>query len=347
MALNQFPYTNVHELNLDYIIKKLKDFEAELANIEDYNPRIAAVETAIASINSSLLTIENSLTALNRRCTTIENSVDDVKKSINNLYENVAQDIAAIQREVDSIRVQYITLKSYVDVRDQNVLNESKNFTLERIAALLDYFEDPGIVYVVNPFTGEIQSIQQFIDSLADYLRYGALTAGEYDSLNLTATEFDEMQIKALEYDMFGKYAIAFLHQAFITVGDLNATLADYATKEELTDKADKSALSNYATLAQIKVQNPITGKLGTLQEAVDSLAEFHKNGITATEFDDLELTATQFDNLLITAFNYDFNSKILLAQAGIITLLTGLTASEYDSLYKDLTGRVYVTQMI
>lgn len=345
--LNQIPYTNTHELNLDWIIHKLKDFEQELASIEDYDPRISAVESAITSINSSLATIRNSLTALNKRCNTLEDSVDDVKESINALYASVAEDIAAIQREVDSIRVQYTTLRAYIDVRDDSVLEESKNFTLQKISALLDYFEDPSIVYVVNPFTGEIQTIQQFIDTLAEYLRYGALTAAEYDSLNLTAEEYDAMQIKALEYDMFGKYAIAFLNKAFVTVGDLNATLEDYATKAELADKADKSLLNNYATLAQIKVQNPVTGELGTLQSAIDSLANFHRNGLTAEEFDNMELTATQFDNLLITAFNYDFNAKIILAQAGLITILTGLTAAEYDSLYKDSTGRVYVTEMI
>lgn len=345
--LNQIPYTNTHELNLDWIIHKLKDFEQELASIEDYDPRISAVESAVTSINSSLATIRNSLTALNKRCNTLEDSIDDVKESINALYASVAMDIAAIQREVDSIRVQYTTLRAYIDVKDNSVLEESKNFTLQKIAALLNYFEDPGIVYVVNPFTGEIQTIQQFIDTLAEYLRYGALTAAEYDSLNLTAEEYDAMQIKALEYDMFGKYAIAFLNKAFVTVGDLNATLEDYATKAELADKADKSALNNYATLAQIKVQNPVTGELGTLQSAIDSLADFHRNGLTAEEFDNMELTATQFDNLLITAFNYDFNAKIILAQAGLITILTGLTAAEYDSLYKDSTGRVYVTEMI
>lgn len=30
----QFPYTNFHELNLDWVIQKVQDFDAELQNID-------------------------------------------------------------------------------------------------------------------------------------------------------------------------------------------------------------------------------------------------------------------------------------------------------------------------
>lgn len=343
MTLEQIPYTNTHNLNLDWILKKLQDFQAELAAIEDYNPRINALESSVQSINTSLRTIRNSMAALNTRCTKLEDDLDDANAAIQRLYQSVAQDIATIQREVDSIRVQYSTLKAYIDIKDKHVLDEAKAYTIKKVQELLEYFTEPELIFVVNPFTNEIQTIQQFIDDLAGYLRYGALTAEEYDALNLTAEEYDNMKIKALEYDMFGKYAIMFLHKAFITVDQMQEALEDYATKEELETKADKSALTLYALLKDIKVQNPVTGVLGTMQSAIDSLAEYHKNGITAEEFDELELTASQFDNLLMTAFNYDFNAKILLAQAGIITIVTGLSASDYDHLAKDKTGHVYV----
>ena len=346
MALNQIPYTNVHELNLDWVLKKLQDFQTELAAIEDYNPRIVELESAVVSIRTSLNRINSSLTALNQRCTKLEDDLDDAKAAIQRLYQDVAEDIAAIQREVDSIRVQYTTLVAYVNSQDRIVLDKANAYTLEKVKELLDYFTEPELIFVVNPFTGEVQTIQQFIDDLAGYLRYGALTAEEYDSLQLTAEDYDAMQIKALEFDMFGKYAIAFLHKAFVTVDQMQEALEDYATKEELSDKVDTSTLAFYAMLKDIKVVNPVTGIVGSMQSAIDSLADFHRNGLTAQEFDDFELTASQFDNLLMTAFNYDFNSKILLAKAGIITIMTGLSAADYDSLWKDATGRVYVTNV-
>lgn len=34
-AFEQFPYTNFHELNLDWIIEKIKEFKSEIDNIDD------------------------------------------------------------------------------------------------------------------------------------------------------------------------------------------------------------------------------------------------------------------------------------------------------------------------
>lgn len=34
-AFEQFPYTNFHELNLDWIIEKIKEFKNEIDNIDD------------------------------------------------------------------------------------------------------------------------------------------------------------------------------------------------------------------------------------------------------------------------------------------------------------------------
>lgn len=55
-----------------------------------------------------------------------------------------------------------------------------------------------------NPFTGERNSQEQVIHMLAD-LHKDALTAAEYDALNLTAAEYDGHDLSAYEYDWMGK----------------------------------------------------------------------------------------------------------------------------------------------
>lgn len=55
-----------------------------------------------------------------------------------------------------------------------------------------------------NPFTGERTSQEQVIHMLAD-LHKDALTAAEYDALNLTASEYDGHNLSAHEYDWMGK----------------------------------------------------------------------------------------------------------------------------------------------
>ena len=39
-----FPYTNVHELNLDWILSKLQEFENRLEAIEDYGEEITEIQ---------------------------------------------------------------------------------------------------------------------------------------------------------------------------------------------------------------------------------------------------------------------------------------------------------------
>lgn len=110
----------------------------------------------------------------------------DVNKSI-------ADQIAAFKVEVYAQLAASLTqLRSYVDVQDQ---------------ALHDYIDQValGQINVYNPATGQLQDLQTVINSLFDSSRENALTATEYDGLELTATYYDGQDISAYDYDTAGK----------------------------------------------------------------------------------------------------------------------------------------------
>lgn len=111
---------------------------------------------------------------------------NDIEKSINEQLE--AFEIA-IRGELSA---QLIQIRSYIDVQDE---------------ALRDYIDTValGQIYVYNPATGERQDLQTVINSLFDVSREDALTATEYDGLELTATFYDGQQISAYDYDIAGK----------------------------------------------------------------------------------------------------------------------------------------------
>lgn len=44
MNWDLYPYTNIHELNLDWILEQIKEFREELEQIEDYGDRITELE---------------------------------------------------------------------------------------------------------------------------------------------------------------------------------------------------------------------------------------------------------------------------------------------------------------
>lgn len=66
-------------------------------------------------------------------------------------------------------------------------------------------YPDPA-THMRDPFTGEINLIKNVVMELYG-LHMGALTAAEFDALDLTAGEFDAKEVTAFEFDFFGAEA--------------------------------------------------------------------------------------------------------------------------------------------
>ena len=106
---------------------------------------------------------------------------------------SITSQINAFKAEVyGELTAQLTQLRSYIDVQDQ---------------ALKDYIDNValGQIMVYNPATGMLQDLQTVINSLFDTSRENALTASEYDGLELSATYYDGQNISAYEYDTAGK----------------------------------------------------------------------------------------------------------------------------------------------
>ena len=109
------------------------------------------------------------------------------------INNSIRQQISAFKAEVyGELQAQLAQLKSYVDVQD-NWLREY----IDQVAL--------GQITVFNPATGTMQDLQTVINSLFDVSREDALTATEYDALELTATYYDGQDISAYDYDIAGK----------------------------------------------------------------------------------------------------------------------------------------------
>ena len=107
--------------------------------------------------------------------------------------QSIASQIASFKAEVyGELTAQLTQMRSYIDVQDE---------------ALKDYIDQValGQIMVYNPATGMQQDLQTVINSLFDVSREDALTATEYDGLELTATYYDGQEISAYDYDIAGK----------------------------------------------------------------------------------------------------------------------------------------------
>lgn len=106
---------------------------------------------------------------------------------------SISQQISAFKVEVyGELTAQLTQIRSYIDVQDEAL----KNY-IDQVAL--------GQIQVYNPATGVLQDLQTVINSLFDVSREDALTATEYDGLELTATYYDGQEISAYDYDVAGK----------------------------------------------------------------------------------------------------------------------------------------------
>lgn len=267
-----------------------------------YLPTLGNLPT---SYTTSLTFVEQ-LLQLNNKINEIIDAVNQF--SPEEIQKMIDDSIAIFKNYVDNennklynyINLEIENTKSYIDESISNLSFDLINLMNQKIKFLTDYIDSKDAslrweiqlkfneieeqikditlngIKIIDPTTGISDSIQNVINHIYDNLRYFAITAGDYDTLELTAEEYDNKQITAFDYDINAKNIL-------------------------LPDK------SNY-------MYNPFTGDYEKLSDVINYLANFHKDSpITAKEYDDLNLTAINYDNKKLTAYDYDFNAKTLL----------------------------------
>lgn len=166
------------------VLKKLNEVIVQVNSntsfIENYDGRINALEVEIASLRSEMTAFEN-----------------QVNQNFDNLEQSL---INTINEKLLEIRQELLGLISIYRA-------ESKAYTDARIAQVEEEIDQIliGQITVQDPTTGLTSPLQTVINNLYDTTREEALTATEYDTLELTATTFDGYQITAFNYDYYGK----------------------------------------------------------------------------------------------------------------------------------------------
>lgn len=172
---HNYPYTDFHELNLDWCIVNIKKllnyFEGldELATITYVDESIEALRVALqAAIDLKLNKSD------------FDTFVYELQISLNSMVNDIHALEYATSQNAQAIIDTYNNLKNYID------------------SQLID-------LEVINPMTGESEPIQLVLNYMANLLRDNALTAAEYDGADLTATAYDTLQLTAYNYDNYGK----------------------------------------------------------------------------------------------------------------------------------------------
>ena len=306
---NEYPYTDFHELNLDWLLTTYQKIIDEINAVVDWMNthkdeydeamrRLERVENEIDTFEAQVQAEFDRLKAeqeqafaeqtakLDRAIASMEETVDAKIAQFQQEFEvALAQfrtDFANLQRAVEN---EIANLKAEINraiINLNNQLTANNEFIFEYVENRLDdfiaHFPDIANTPVYNPVRGSTTGLQQAINDLYDLARYYGLTATQYDSLGLTASEYDALELTAIDYDLYGYIKLGYPDENWYMI-------------------------------------SPFTGQYVKVKEVVMDLAHFHMDGLSASEYDLLELTAQEYDDKQITAFDYDwFGEEILVA---------------------------------
>lgn len=129
--------------------------------------------------------------------------------------EEIEAEIAALRQEMvdfkqdvtNDIALQFAQIKIELQAMIATALTQANAYTDAIASQLRAEIEaiSVGDIQVYDPTTGILSPLQTVIDNLYGAGRDDALTATEYDALDLTATTYDAYDLSAFNYDKYGK----------------------------------------------------------------------------------------------------------------------------------------------
>lgn len=234
------------------IQKELTELNNYVKNGDFLKPAYQYTDKKITELSNDTSEKLKALTdTVNNNKAQFDEYIIQINASLNNIYS----DLTKLGTEIDT-KIESAMQKILYDVEQ----------------LLIDYS-----IYVISPVSGKKTTIQNALNDIYEATALNALTALEYEQLDMTAEKYDNRMITANVYDR--KSLFIFLKELYF------------------------SALS------------PFTGLKETCCDIVNEIVNYLKidKAITATEYDALSLSASDYDNKNIAAYSYDWNGKQIL----------------------------------
>lgn len=174
--LNKYPYTDAHELNLDWILTKMKELDARLDN---------ALTTLSAEVYAKVMTeIEPMFNNLKNEFYTLQDNVEGLEGQ----FDRLSDDFNSLSASVDS---KLSIMKNYVDAQavasreyTNTAIEQNNDYILSEMETFLSQ------VKVINFFTGVRVSVQEMFDYLASLHTSDSL---DYDTMVTRAKTYTQL----------------------------------------------------------------------------------------------------------------------------------------------------------
>lgn len=185
-----WPYSNFHDLNLDWILQKILDYEARLEGIVE-----EAVSQANAYTDQQIAQFRNDFNDLVAQ---VEQEVADMLSTVDGAIERLTQEqqefIETATTQIDAINEHVDTLEASISASLDGMRAYTNQAIRDNNQMLYDYIESALIdVHVVDYFTGQEIAIQDMFDKLAQFHLQNALTYNQFANKEVTYAELSAL----------------------------------------------------------------------------------------------------------------------------------------------------------
>lgn len=162
--------------DVEYLLGILKKLNEVIKQVNENSEFISKYSGKIEEIETEIVALRNEMNDFEA----------EVLTNIDQRFYSLTLELRAL------IATALEQAKAYTDLVAAGLHNEIINVSL-------------GQIDVYDPTTGSVQNLQTVINNLYNSTREEALTATEYDALDLTATAYDAYELNASSYDQYGK----------------------------------------------------------------------------------------------------------------------------------------------